>query len=259
MISSCQLTLLFLTLAFKACGENLRQTLSDMSEREDVTTFTISPTYISPSFLSLLQCNGHGGAVFSSPWVPFYYFCAPPDFAVLSKASVCSLSPEFLALGACCSIKAKSWIHGIYTPLVLLLTNNRWVQATRRAAEVTLCRTRPGAALLLGFPPLSTSLSPSFKVSPGSTSLINHFQAKFLFQGLNLRNLTKTSIKESQRWSWGCAMVTVEEEEGGVMAKLPWSCCYGDRRAELYHKVAFFQVWCCCGNTAHEASKNTLF
>lgn len=116
MISNCQLTLLFLTLAFKACLENLRQTLSDMCEREGITTFTVSPTSISPSFLSLLQCSGHGGAMLSSPWVPFYYFCTPPDFAMLSKASVCSLSPEFLALGACCSIKAKSWKYVGFTP-----------------------------------------------------------------------------------------------------------------------------------------------
>lgn len=62
-------------------------------------------------------------------------------------------------------------------------------------------RTVPGATLLLGFLPLSTRLSPSFLVSPGSISLINHFQDKFSSQGLYLGNLTKTSIKEIQRWS----------------------------------------------------------
>lgn len=114
---SCQLTLLFLTLAFKACLENLRLTLSDVYEREGITNFTASSASISPSFLSLPQCSGYGDAVLSSPWVPFYYFCIPPDFAVLSKASACSLSLELLALGACCSIKAKSWKYvGFMSP-----------------------------------------------------------------------------------------------------------------------------------------------
>lgn len=67
MISSCQLTLLFLTLAFKACLENLRLTLSDVYEREGITNFTVSSASISPSFLSLPQCSGYGDAVLNSP------------------------------------------------------------------------------------------------------------------------------------------------------------------------------------------------
>lgn len=55
MIRSCQLTLLFLTLAFKARLENLRQTLPDMCEREGITNVTVSSPTISPSRSSVFS------------------------------------------------------------------------------------------------------------------------------------------------------------------------------------------------------------
>ena len=118
--------------------------------------------------------------------------------------------------------------------------------------------------------PLSHPTTPSFLASLGGTSWINHWHTnphvRVCIWGTWLRHPSKKFRGgvvylecEGVLYNYTTIAVTVEEEEGGVMAKLPGSCCYGDSQAGLHHKVAFFQVWCCCGNTECKASKNTLF
>lgn len=133
MTSSCQLTLLFRTLAFKACLENLRQTLSDVCEREGITNVTVSSPTISPSFLSLLQCSGCGGAMLSSPSTILLFLHTTWFCCAFQSQCVQPFSGTPGSWGLLFHKGKKLKIRGIYIPLRLLLSNNKWVQATLRA------------------------------------------------------------------------------------------------------------------------------
>lgn len=249
-----------------------------MPEKEGIANCTFS--FASSLHSSQVFSNGvvNGDALLRSRWIPFCYFWAPLGFAVLPKASTCSLSLELSCSWGLVFQKGKKLkVHRNYIPLGWPLTNDRWAQSTLwynlyfefpHGSGLKLPSARQCLARLLGFLPFPIPLPCSLLVSLGSTSSINNLH-------------TNTFLRVFIWWTWlrypskkfrgghlsiwnarVCSIVTVVtagEEEGGVMAKLLWSCCYGDRRARLHHKTAFLQVWCCCGNTEPRASKNTLF
>uniref|UniRef100_A0A8B9Y7D7 Ring finger and CHY zinc finger domain containing 1 n=1 Tax=Bos mutus grunniens TaxID=30521 RepID=A0A8B9Y7D7_BOSMU len=69
-------------------------------QRDDEVAQTPMPSEyqnMTVDFTCLLQCRGYWWYSAQPPGVPFYCFCAPPGFPVLSKDSIHSLSLDFLA------------------------------------------------------------------------------------------------------------------------------------------------------------------
>lgn len=157
------------------------------------------------------------GALLSSPWTPFYYFCAPPGFAVLSKASTCSLFWNGLIPGNWCAIKAKSWkymrITSPWGSPKLMTDGYRQLYSRTYTLSSPVgvswsypLRTVPGMTLLLGFLLFPISLPPSFLISLGRTSLINHLHTnphlRVCIWGIRLRHPSKKFRVASE--TWGC-------------------------------------------------------
>lgn len=145
------------------------------------------------------------------------------------------------------------------SPGVTLTTDDIWEQDNSvvnlilclplwEQAEATLCRIVPRRTLLLGSPSFPSIPASPFLVSLGSTSLINHTNPflRVCIWGVWPKQPSKKFQDTCPPVVWGWSLlvivVTTEEEQGRVMAKLPWSCRYGDKCAGLCHKAAFFQV-----------------